>query len=119
MPEIPKNATKPQDRVTKDEAAAAKAEAQGKPWEVTVAGVNVTIDRSVTDDYEVLELIGEADENPGRMTIAFRRIVGVNQYNAIKEACRTDAGIVSSEAMMNAFNEMWESLGNSPASSGS
>lgn len=119
MPDIPKNAKKPSDHVTKDEAKAAKAEALGEPWDITVAGVDISIDRDVADDYEVLELIGEADENPGRMTIAFRRIVGVEQYDRIKEACRNERGVVSSEAMMKAFQDMWEELGNSPASSGS
>ena len=119
MPDIPKNAKKPSDHVTKDEAAAAKAEALGEPWDITVAGVDVSISREVSDDYEVLELIGEADDNPGRMTKAFRMIVGESQYAEIKEACRNDRGVVSSEAMMEAFAEMWEALGNSPASSGS
>lgn len=120
MTEIPKGAKKPSDHVTKDQAAAAKAEALGEPLAVNLHGIDMTVDRGVSDDYEVLELIGEADENPGKMTKVFRIVLGVDQYDALKEAVRDEkTGRVSSETMLTLFNDMWEQMGNSPASSGS
>ncbi len=70
-------------------------------------GFRFKIDDNVGDDYEVLELINEVDEEPQKITKLVERILGVKQKNALKEHIRSESGKVTVEAMQNALTEMF------------
>lgn len=102
MTAIPADAKKPADRKAKKSAA----------LEVEVEGVSLTIDREALNDYEVLELFDEVEDEPQKVTRLFRRIVGKEQHEALKDAVRGEDGRVDAERMARAFAKIVESLGN-------
>lgn len=141
MPEIPKNAKKPSDHVSKGEAAAAKAEALGEPIKVdwtyaaptendpeATASTVFEIDREVANDYEVIELYGDIDDavedgDDGAAALVatrlMRKLLGRPELKRLKATVTNDAGRVDPERMMEFFHAANEAMGNSTASPGS
>lgn len=105
MPEVPKNAKVPQDRKAKDEATDA-------PFTVEWDGATFEIDRDIANDYEVMEMFGDLEDNPVGIPKLLRHLLGREQHDRLKEMCRTENGRVDPEQMMAFFEEMSGQLGN-------
>ena len=65
-------------------------------------GFEVVIPDENLDDYELLE------ENTGKIVSAYKRLLGTEQYKALKEHIRSDAGRVSATAMLETLQEIFE-----------
>lgn len=66
----------------------------------TETGFEFTIDTSIGDDWEVLELVADASiENPLALFKLAKRMLGEEQYSALKEHVRDEEGRVSTEKM--------------------
>lgn len=73
-------------------------------------GFHFSVDESIADDYEILELIGEVDENPARITKLMRAVLGDDQLKALKEHLRQENGRVTISAMTAAMTELFRSI---------
>lgn len=73
-------------------------------------GFEYTIDDGALDDYELFEALADIDdeENPryGNVKKAYKRILGEEQYNALKEHLRGENKRVSTQAMLIALEEI-------------
>lgn len=118
MPAVPKNAKQPQDRQ-------AKAEATDEPFKIewehpaptkddpdAKATATFEIDRDIANDYEVMEMFGDLEDNPVGIPKLLRHLLGREQHDRLKEMCRTENGRVDPEQMMAFFEEMSGQLGN-------
>ena len=95
-----KSVRKPQDR-----------KPAGGKWAATYNGKKFTIDPEVFEDYEFLELSGEVDENPAKVTKLLRLVFGDAQHDVLKEAVRGENGRVKSEDMLAAYADIMEEAG--------
>ena len=104
MPDVPKNAKKPEDH---------KPKASEKPeWiEVTVRGVDLRIDPDALDDFELMDDLNELEqnENPTRLPSILRRLVG-DQYREVMDALRGENGRVTVEAGSEFLGEVMEAV---------
>ena len=57
---------------------------------VEVDGIPVTIDRETMDDVEVMELLGEMEDNPFVLPRLMRLVLGDEQYANVKRSLRRD-----------------------------
>ncbi len=74
-------------------------------------GFEIKISESVTDDWEVLEVLAGIDEGEtGLIVKAARMLLGNDGVKALKEHLRNKDGKVSSTAMVTALGELMESV---------
>lgn len=80
----------------------------------TASGFEIDIDKDgFADDWELLELLVQADRNNQAATIeVMQKILGRDGYNALKEHIRKD-GKVSAVRMKNEFMEILTAFGDS------
>lgn len=74
-------------------------------------GFEVEIPDENLDDYELLEdlaALDEGEENTGKIVSAYKRLLGAEQYKALKEHIRGDGGRVSATAMLETLQEIFE-----------
>lgn len=74
-------------------------------------GFEVEIPDENLDDYELLEdlvELDEDDENYGKIVSVFRRLLGKEQYKALKEYIRNESGRVACTEMMDTLREIFE-----------
>ncbi len=74
-------------------------------------GFEVEIPDENLDDYELLEdlvELDEDDENYGKIVSVFRRLLGKEQYKALKEHIRNESGRVACTEMMDTLREIFE-----------
>ena len=92
MPDVPKNAKKPQDHKQKAETPT--------PGSITVRGVEFTVAPDALDDFELLDDINELEQNgnPARLPSILRRLLGDQYGQAMDLARDTDTGRVTVEA---------------------
>lgn len=107
MPDIPKDAKKPQDRK-------AKAEATGEPLRVEYEGHEYVIDREAADNIELMEFV--EDE---KYLSAIRGYLGREQWGVFKDSVRDAAGRVPAEKFSEFSELIYAAMGNLNASSGS
>lgn len=107
-PVIPADAPRPTDHKSKT-----KKDKEGRLL-VDPLGVEIAIDVEMTDDYEVLEWIGAAQEgDPTAMALLLKRLAGAEKHSQLKDAARDpETGRVSVEKMASALEEIFEALGN-------
>ena len=74
---------------------------------ITKSGFKFSIREELADDYELLELIGEIDENPAKVDALLVKLLGKEQKNALKEHLRGENGIVKLTDMDNAITEIF------------
>ena len=104
MPDVPKNAKKPEDHKP-------KASDAPEVIEVTVRGVDLKIDADALDDFELMDDLNELEqnENPARLPSILRRLVG-DQYRSVMDAIRGENGRVSVEAGSEFLGEVMEAI---------
>ena len=108
-PEIPADAPRPTDRKSKKP----KKDKDGRIL-VTALGVDIAIDTEQTDDYEVLEWVGDAQQGDATaIAMLLKRFAGPEKHLDLKNAARdSETGRVSVEKMSQALEEIFEALGN-------
>lgn len=84
--------------------------ANATPVTVTVKGVDVTVDKEVMNDIEVVELLGEMqDGNIFAFPKLCKRVFG-EQYPKVKSALANKAGVTTATSMTEFFNELMEKM---------
>lgn len=74
-------------------------------------GFEVEIPDENLDDYELLEdlvELDEDDENYGKIVSVYKRLLGKEQYKALKEHIRNESGRVACTEMMDTLREIFE-----------
>ena len=78
----------------------------------TKSGFEYEFPKENLDNYELVEVIGEAEENPLLFPKMVNLLLGKEQANKLKEHLRTESGIVPtdkiSEEIMEIFNSQKE-----------
>lgn len=96
------------DRKPKQVAAAQKAEADGTVLTVNVRDRDWKILRSGLEDYEFIEEFGAAmSGNPFAMPSAMKRLLGDEQYEAVKVLLRDDTGRLDVHVVTDFFMEIF------------
>lgn len=73
---------------------------------VTQSGFEYSIDANRLDDYELIELFSEVDENPLLFPKIMKIILG-DQMEDLKEHLRNEDGIVSTEQMTKEITDIF------------
>lgn len=69
--------------------------------ETTTSGFKYEIDRDYINDWEMLELLNEIESGNQLKIVEFaKKLLGLEQYNLLKEHCRNEKGHVDA-VMMN------------------
>ena len=66
----------------------------------TEEGFKYEIQKEVANDYELVEMLGEFEENPLMISRIVNRILGKEQADNLKEHCRNENGVVQTDKMM-------------------
>lgn len=94
-------ARKPQDRKPKAVEAA-----EPEAVTITVDGFSLIVDPETLDDFELLENVARVEDGDlSRLPQVLQRMFGAEQYAAVKEHLRNDAGRITTEAAATFFEE--------------
>lgn len=74
----------------------------------TKSGFKYKFPRENLDNYELVEIIAEAQENPLLFPRMVNLLLGKEQTKKLKEHCRNKNGIVSTEKMSQEIKEIFE-----------
>jgi hypothetical protein len=111
---IPKNAKKPTDHKPKQSA---KDEAKGKDIVFEHDGITYTIAAEAVDDAELTEQIADMQAGESQLLpLIVRRLLGVEQWKAFKDAARDKAGRIPHARLSDLFEAMDDAVGNSSGS---
>lgn len=66
----------------------------------TESGFKYEINKDVANDYELVEMLGEYEENPFILSKIVNKVLGQEQNVKLKEHCRNDSGVVQTDKMM-------------------
>lgn len=75
----------------------------------TSTGFEFSVDSSVGNDYELVELLANLDEDFLAMTKVVNRVLGKEQSNKLKEHVRNENGIVPTDRMAEEISEIFQS----------
>lgn len=75
----------------------------------TKSGFEYKIPKENLDNYELIEVIAEAQENPLLFPKMVNLLLGEEQAKRLKEHCRNENGIVSTEKLSQEITEIFES----------
>lgn len=78
------------------------------PMHVTSTGFKFKLDPKRLGNYELVEAISEADENPMMMPKVVKLLLGSNQAKKLKDHVRDEEGFVSTEKMMGEIEEIFK-----------
>lgn len=91
-------------------ATKSNGKANETPVTVNVKGIDVTVDKEVMNDIEVVELLGEVqDGNIFAFPKLCKRVFG-DQYPKVKSALANKAGITTAVSMTEVFKELMEKM---------
>lgn len=76
----------------------------------TETGFEYEIQEENLDNYELVEVLGEMDENPLVITKIVNLLLGKEQANNLKNHVRAESGIVSTEKMGEEIKCIFESV---------
>lgn len=77
----------------------------------TKSGFKFSISASMQNDYEVVELLSELEENPFLLTKLVNSVLGKEQANELKNHVRDKNGVVPTDKMMLEITEIFENSG--------
>ncbi|MDZ5548479.1 hypothetical protein [Enterococcus cecorum] len=75
----------------------------------TKSGFKFELDEEVLNDYEIIELLGDVEENPLLFPKVVKRILGDEQTTALKNHVRDENGRVNADKMTAEVTEIFES----------
>ena len=73
----------------------------------TTSGFEYSLDPDKLNDYELLEKIGEMEENPFALTNVFNMVLGKEQVEKLKDHLRSEDGTVPIEKMTAEITEIF------------
>lgn len=73
----------------------------------TTSGFEYSLDPDKLNDYELLEKIGEIEENPFVLTNVFNIVLGKEQVEKLKDHLRSEDGTVPIEKMTAEITEIF------------
>lgn len=76
----------------------------------TETGFEYEITEENLDNYELVEVLGEMEENPLVIAKIVNLLLGKEQANDLKDHVRSESGIVSSEKMGEEIKHIFESV---------
>lgn len=74
----------------------------------TDSGFVYSIEKKRLDNYELLEVITEVDENPTLIPKVLKLLLGQEQASALKEHVRDEDGIVPAEKMVEELGNIFQ-----------
>lgn len=74
----------------------------------TKSGFSYKIQRERLENYELLEAIGESEENASAMPKVVKLLLGKEQTNKLKDHLRTEDGIVPIEKLSEEITEIFQ-----------
>lgn len=77
----------------------------------TKSGFEFKLEDNVLDDYELIEALGELDENPLKISKVIDLLFG-NRKNEVKEFIKRQKGYVSTKEMSNLITEVFSAISN-------
>ena len=77
----------------------------------TKSGFSYELDKDRLNNYELLEVIGELEENPLVLSSVVNLLLGKEQTKKLKDHLRTENGIVPTEKMSEEITEIFQSQG--------
>ncbi|MDT1997232.1 hypothetical protein AB6834_09415 [Carnobacterium divergens] len=75
----------------------------------TQSGFKYEVSKKRLDNYELLEAIGDLDDNPLVLTKVVKLLLGKEQTEKLKDHLRTDDGIVPTEKLSEEITEIFQS----------
>ena len=76
---------------------------------ITKSGFRYRVDKEKLNDWEILEMFADLDNNDvTKMVPLAKKLLGMNQYNALKKHCRNDKGIVQADKMNKEIIEIFD-----------
>lgn len=75
----------------------------------TTSGFKFEISKESLDNFELLEVLGEAEKNVLHFPRAAKMLLGEGQYEALKNSVRNENGLVPAEAMTAEVVEIFQS----------
>lgn len=73
----------------------------------TESGFNYEISPDIQNDYEIVEMLGEIEENPLLLSRLVKKILGNDQMNDLKEHIRDENGLVGTAEMMKEVQDIF------------
>lgn len=80
---------------------------QGK----TKTGFEFELSENIGNDYEVVELLSDLEENPLVLTRLVIKILGKEQAKRLKDHVRDESGLVSTEKMTQEIVDIFQNSG--------
>jgi hypothetical protein len=77
----------------------------------TKSGFSYELDKDRLNNYELLEAIGELEENPLVLSSVVNLLLGKEQTKKLKDHLRTENGIVPTEKMSEEITEIFQNQG--------
>lgn len=74
----------------------------------TKSGFKYQIQKERVENYEFMEVVGEAESNPLLVPKVITMLLGKEQVNVLKDHLRTEDGFVPIEKMIEEFKEVME-----------
>ena len=75
----------------------------------TQSGFKYEVSKKRLDNYELLEAIGDLDDNPLVLTKVVKLLLGKEQTEKLKDHLRTDDGLVPTEKLSEEITEIFQS----------
>lgn len=72
----------------------------------TKTGFKFDVDEAALNDWELLEELDGIEENPQRYVSVSKRLLSAEQYKALKEHCRNEAGRVDMTKMFHEISDI-------------
>lgn len=79
-----------------------------KLFVTTAAGCSVTVDPQIGDDWELLEMLSEFDDDPSLSIKIFKKLLGDEQYKAVKDNLKAKNGRISVTDMAAEMTSIFE-----------
>lgn len=76
----------------------------------TKSGFEYKIPKEQLDNYELVEALGEMEENPLVISKIVNMLLGKDQKNKLKDHIRSESGIVSAEKMGEEIKNIFENV---------
>lgn len=74
----------------------------------TRTGFKYELDEARLDDYEIVEMLADFDNDPSVMSKLLSMLMGDDQVKALKEHLRGENGVVSFSGMMNEVIDIFQ-----------
>lgn len=77
----------------------------------TSSGFEFTISKDIKNDYELIENLGELEDNPLILGKIVKQILGKGQTSKLKDHIRNENGIVPTDKMTKEITEIFQNSG--------